>query len=73
VISEIYLKNIFKMAPHRGVNSDVLMDKNGSKMINWLRENIVKNWKIFSKFLFKNVDMSNEKIMKRLNHYHRKS
>ena len=31
------------MAPHRGVNSDVLVNKNGSKMINWLRETIVKN------------------------------
>jgi hypothetical protein len=61
------------MDPHRGVNSDVQMDKNGSKMINWLRELLLKIEKFFQKFLFKNVDMSNEKIMKKLNHYHRKS
>jgi len=54
------------------INSNVLVYKIGSRMIN-CEKKLIKNWKIFlNKILFKNVDMSNELIMKNINHYHRK-
>jgi len=55
------------------INSSVRV-YNGSRMID-CEKKLIKNLKIFlNKILFKNVDMSNDKIMKTyINHYHRKS
>jgi len=45
------------------INSNVLV-YNGSRMID-CEKKLIKNFKIFlNKILFKNVDMSNDKIMK---------